>query len=566
MPNLQIEAELQALEYGKITSNRPIFNVDREIRFTKIYQEYGQAHPWLREIKCLEIQTREILQPMQAGDWFAGRLDRMLVGIDPERGGLTDAAYFCQSEQLTDHLESPNLKPQVAADIHSLLDFWKTEATWLKCREAFPEIVQKGLPSDEYYKGKEISFPMYGLGGPCLDYEKLVKLGIPGLREEIQRNRTKNYDRPEIDPVFYDCLELALDIITAAAKRYAAEAKTLAQLTQNELTKKRFHLISQSLYKIAQYAPEHLHEAIQLVWLYSLIALPRNYGRMDVYLGDFLMRDLESGYLTEKQAGEMVTGLWKMIIARGDNFNNRIMIGGKGRPDENNADQFAKLALQVQSLVNDAIPQLSLRWYAGMNPEIWNLAMQVIRKGSTFPIFYNDDVNIPAVQKAFQVSLDEAEQYMPYGCGEFVIDHKSIGSPDAAINLLKALDVTLHDGFDPFFQEKRGLALGSLPDFESFEALQTAFVRQVEYQVELLAQAQSKIYQVTGQNAAFPFLSLLYDDCIAAGRPLLAGGVRYAGGTLESFGNNTTADALLAIKKAVYEDKVISVPQTCSKY
>jgi pyruvate-formate lyase len=558
MPNLQIEAELQALEYGKITSNRPIFNVDREIHFTKIYQEYAQAHPWLREIKCLEIQTREILQPIQTGDWFAGRLDRMLVGIDPERGGLTDAAYFCQTEQLTDHLNSPTLKPQVAADIHSLLDFWKTEATGRKCREAFPEIVQKGLPSDDYYKGKEISFPMYGLGGPCLDYEKLVKLGIPGLREEIKQNRTKNHIRPEIDPVFYDCLEMALDIITAAAKRYAAEAKTLAQLTPNEQVRERYHLISQSLYKIAQYPPEHLHEAIQLVWLYSLIALPRNYGRMDVYLGDFLVRDLESGYFTEKQAGEMVTGLWKMIIARGDNFNNRIMIGGKGRSNENNADEFAKLALQVQSLVNDAIPQLSLRWYAGMNPEIWNLAMQVIRQGSTFPILYNDDVNIPAVQKAFQVSPDEAEQYMPYGCGEFVIDHKSIGSPDAAINLLKALDVTLHNGFDLFFQEKRGLALGSLPDFESFEALQKAFVRQVEYRVELLAQAQSKIYQVTGQNAAFPFLSLLYDDCNAAGRPLLSGGVRYAGGTLESFGNNTTADALLAIKKAVYEDKVIS--------
>jgi hypothetical protein len=35
----------------------------------------------------------------------------------------------------------------------------------------------------------------------------------------------------------------------------------------------------------------------------------------------------------------------------------------------------------------------------------------------------------------------------------------------------------------------------------------------------------------------------------------LQGGARYLGGTLESYGNNSTADALLAIQQSVFEQK-----------
>jgi pyruvate-formate lyase len=74
----------------------------------------------------------------------------------------------------------------------------------------------------------------------------------------------------------------------------------------------------------------------------------------------------------------------------------------------------------------------------------------------------------------------------------------------------------------------------------------------------LLAEAQAINYRVTGEHAIFPLLSLLYDDCLQRGKPLLAGGVRYLGGTLESFGNNTAADSLFSIQQAVFEKRLFS--------
>lgn len=546
---------IQETDYGKLKARRNTYQVNAEMRFTEVYKATSQLHPFLREVECLKVQTQEILKPIQKDALFAGRLERLFVGIDPERGDLNEVAYFCQFTLLKEQLQNPDLPESVARDIQSLIDFWSVESTFFRCREAFPEHLNKGLPNDEYYLGHEIAYPMFGLGGPCLDYDKLLKLGLPGLKSQIL-NKLENID-DKADSAFLEASFIALDIVRETAFRYADEAKLKLAIETDPAEKAKLQGISNSLFHIADNKTETLHQAIQLFWLYNLISLSKNYGRMDIFLGDFLANDLNSGRLSWKKAREMLRGLWFQIADRGDNFNNRIIIGGRGRRNEANANLFAKLALEVQALYNQSIPQLSVRWHDGMPSEIWDKSLEVIGLGSTFPILYNDDVNIPAVAKGFDISISEAEQYVPYGCGEYVIDHASVGSPDAALNVVKALDVTLFNGLDSFTGEKKGLPLG--PIFETFDELKVAFARQIDYHVGMLADAQDRISRVTAKYAAYPLLSILYDDCIQRYQPLLNGGVRYLGGTLESFGNNTAGDALYAIKTLVFDKKMVTL-------
>jgi pyruvate-formate lyase len=126
------------------------------------------------------------------------------------------------------------------------------------------------------------------------------------------------------------------------------------------------------------------------------------------------------------------------------------------------------------------------------------------------------------------------------------------------INLLKALEVTLRDGVDPLTGRQAGLALGRFEDLATFEALWTAYTQQVEHFVRLLAEQEVLEYQVAGEQAAFLYLSLLYDDCLARGRALFSGGIRYLGGTIETYGNTNTADSLTAIKQLVYDERRIT--------
>ena len=194
--------------------------------------------------------------------------------------------------------------------------------------------------------------------------------------------------------------------------------------------------------------PETFREALQLFWLYAICSGVLNYGRMDVYMGDFLARDLDSGVITEAEALRLLQHIWRMIADRGIWFNIRVVVGGVGRRNEGNADKFALLAIEATRTVVETEPQLTLRFYKGMNPSLMANALDVIGQGRTFPMLYNDDINVPAVQAAFGVDSIEASQYLPYGCGEYALDHIAFGSPNSGLNALKALEATLHNGMD----------------------------------------------------------------------------------------------------------------------
>jgi pyruvate-formate lyase len=64
-----------------------------------------------------------------------------------------------------------------------------------------------------------------------------------------------------------------------------------------------------------------------------------------------------------------------------------------------------------------------------------------------------------------------------------------------------------------------------------------------------------------GHRPIIFFLSILFDDCLERGKGIFSGGVRYLGGTIESYGNTNAADSLAAIKKLVYDEKKLSLDQ-----
>jgi pyruvate-formate lyase len=176
-------------------------------------------------------------------------------------------------------------------------------------------------------------------------------------------------------------------------------------------------------------------------------------------------------------------------------------------------------------------------------------------------MLYNDDINVEAVANAFRVSREEAEQYVPFGCGEFILDHRSMGTPSGVINLLKALEAVLHNGSDPMTGRRIGLATGVLQDFTSFDKLFDAYKQQIEYYTQIMAEQEELEYRVVGQNAVYLYTSMLYDDCLDRGNSLFEGGITYLGGTLETYGNINTADSLTAIRDLVYEKKRFSLEQ-----
>jgi pyruvate-formate lyase len=175
-------------------------------------------------------------------------------------------------------------------------------------------------------------------------------------------------------------------------------------------------------------------------------------------------------------------------------------------------------------------------------------------------MLYNDDVNVPAIQHAFRARPEEAEQYIASDCGEFGLDHRSIGFPDGNLILARALVAALHNGTDPGSGKPMGLQTGPCEQFLTFEALWNAYARQVDFFVGVTLDRLVTLYKVVEEDIAALLLAMLTDDCLVRGQGLFRG-VRHKGLLIEIYGTINVADSLAAIQEKVYERRVFDLPQ-----
>ncbi len=527
----------------------------QEIQFTRVYRKHQHDHPARREAACLRAQFPAILGDIRDGDLFAGHLEFGAVGFSTQEQ-IGGTGYFCHEKVLIDELQKKSIDLSYREDVHEMLLFWRKENTTQCVVDAFPPELRKTLPTIDWENQPAVVFPIIRCAGSFIDYEKLLRLGIGGLRAEIVA-RCDAAKSASDAVVFFDALLDALSLFSECCDHYSRQARALA-ITADPARAGELRRIADSLDLIRVGKPVHFHDAIQLSWLYSVMFSALEYGRMDVYLGDFLAADLAAGLLDEQEALRMVKSLWGLIRTMNVVVDGRVIIGGRGRRNEPNADRFALLAIEASRTVVDVLPQLTLRFYKGMNPRVMEAAYRSIGEGRTFPLLYNDDVNVPSVENAFRVDTRVAEQYVPLGCGEYVLDHMSFDTPSNNINLLKALEIALRDGVDPVSGRQMGPRTGRFEDFRGFEELFDAWKKQMRHFIEAAADQQVLQYKVIGDDMAFLFISALYDDCLERGAPLFGGGVRYLQGCLECYGNTNTADSLTAIKRLVYDTQQIT--------
>ncbi len=178
------KTEAEEMMVGASKEKHDVFSLSRELAFTEAHRAAEGLHPYAREAACLRVQVPGLLTPIVEGDWFAGRFERPLVGLDPEHGGLTEAAYYICTDWLQEMADGEDAS--LSAQARGLLDYWRGRDTYSHCRAAFPEHLTRDMPLDDYYTGRAPAYPMFGLGGPCIDYGKLLRLGIGGLRAEAE--------------------------------------------------------------------------------------------------------------------------------------------------------------------------------------------------------------------------------------------------------------------------------------------------------------------------------------------------------------------------------------------
>ena len=134
-----------------------------------------------------------------------------------------------------------------------------------------------------------------------------------------------------------------------------------------------------------------------------------SYGRFDQYMYPYLKADLEKGVITDEEAVELLTNLWIKTLtinkvrsqahtfsSAGSPMYQNVTIGGQ-TPDKK--DAVNKLSfLVLKSVAQTRLPQpnLTVRYYNGLNKEFLDECIEVMKLGTGMPAFNNDEIIIPS--------------------------------------------------------------------------------------------------------------------------------------------------------------------------
>ncbi len=527
-----------------------------EFEYTRVYKENENTGRAIREARCLAVSLPAAAMPVELGDWFAGRRVYRPLGISPsywndETDGLDHVSYYADLDRLARVMNRDDQSDEMREQIRELITFWETEHINAKVRANFDAEMLREMPSDRWTRDSGAVFGLYRLAGAQLDYDKLVQLGLPGLRTEIE-NKKLDKTLTEEQQNFLDGLLMLLDILTDLLKHYENELQAL--IGNNDWNQEQLESMIACLKALQVRAPKSFQEAIQLVWLYSSFSGTLDFGRMDVYLGDWYVHDIDNGVIDHDKAMTLLLSFYR-LIRKIHNRDTRLIMGGLGRRNEANADRFSLIAMEASIKHGEIQPQMSLRMYKGMSQEVRDAAMDFLQVGMSYPLLYNDEASIQAAMNGMHIPYEEAVHYSFFGCGEYVLDKRSMGTPNDIINMAKVLEVTLHEGVDPMNGQPHGLNLGKVEEFETFEQLLEAYTKQEEYFVAISARHQKLVYDIINKDGSMLMMSMLMYDCIDRAKAALDGGLRYLAGTYETYGNITTADSLTAIKRLVYDEK-----------
>ena len=425
-----------------------------------------------------------------------------------------------------------------------------------------------------------------GISHTAPDFEKLIRVGLEGIKEEA-RERIREMDGASVgDPElfrarsFYRAVEVSCDGVIEFAGRYQSEALRLAELESDPLRKSELQEIARICSVVPARPATSFREALQSIWLLEVALHQENYeqalclGRADQYLYPYYRRDLDQGVITREEALELVGCLFvKMsefvplfaenlaMLFSGFPANPSITIGGMSGDGGDATNELSHLFLDTRALIQTRHPNLHARVHAKSPGYYLDRICEVVKEGGGMPGLVNDDVIIPALVRK-SIAEEDARDYVVIGCVEISVPGKTFGSTDAALMSLPiCLEMALSNGYSRVMQEEVGLETGDPRDFRKMEDLLDAFRTQATYVIEQMVIGLNALGIAHRELYPSPLLSCLTEGCLETGNDVTAGGAVYNFTGVQGVGVADVADSLAAIDRLVFTEKRITMDE-----
>jgi len=387
----------------------------------------------------------------------------------------------------------------------------------------------------------------------AIDYDRLLRLGVSGVRDLIERYRARLNPECasdlEADAFYRGCLH-ALDGMVALSKRYADLAEEQARLVTNAGRREELIEIARISRKVPEQPAASFREAVQAVHFATFCMCAGNrmllmqLGRPDRYLLPFYERDVADGRLTEDEAQELVDCLGILL----NEYTPRglavgWMVGGRDEHGRDVTNPLTYLMVRAAGHVRLAYPGIGLCWNSETPQDLMDLACRLLADGCSHPALFNDEV---ITRGLLNLGLPHRDAclYIHSTCVEITpiaISNVYVASP--YYNLIQAL----HDALD-------------LPEAPAtFDEVIERWKSRMRKLIREGVAEQNRCMMTRHQAGGFPLLSCFVNDCLARGRDIDHGGAR-ANWIESSFvGLANLVDALAAVRTLVYEERALTL-------
>jgi pyruvate formate-lyase/glycerol dehydratase family glycyl radical enzyme len=403
--------------------------------------------------------------------------------------------------------------------------------------------------------------------------DKIYRKGLLSLKEEITRgvealdflNDSQAYSKKEE----LKAMEISADALIHYAQRYSKAAVRLSRKEKDPERRKELERIASVCSHVPANAPRDFWEALQYYWFVHLGVITElnpwdafNPGRLDQHLYPFYVKGLEDKTLTREKAEELLQAFWikfnnhpappkvGVTAEESSTYTDFALIntGGVRADGSDGVNELSYLILDVVEEMRLTQPSSMVQISRKTPDRFLKRALKIIRTGFGQPSVFNTDVIIQELLRQGK-RIEDARNGGASGCVETGAFGKESYILTGYFNMVKVLEVTLHNGFDGRTGKRIGLQTGDPTKFGSF------------YFVNIKVMGNNIIERLYAELLPVPFLSLFIDDCVAKGKDYNDGGARYNTNYIQGVGLGTMTDSLAAIKYNVFDNEHVTMGQ-----
>lgn len=571
-------------------------DASRLLTVTESYKKYNADSQILKVAKTLrdilqnvpvQIDSLElIVGEMAAPAWSAPLYPEFSIKWLEE-----ELNQFDLSQRNNDKYYIPD---DVKKAVYAVQNDWEGKTVENAIKAAFTDEESKGGS----WVGKGIYFcDLYtycGIGHVCGNYEKLFKLGYGGLEKRVREKLAEiKIGQPDATKKreFYQAQLYVLEGVKSYFNRYSKLASDMAATEKDAARKRELERISANCAWVSENPPRDFWEAIQLWHLATnLILIESNghsvtYGRFDQLFYPFYKNDLEKKTLSRDFMQELIECAFiKMdhlskirdhqntIIASGVTMGGTALdVGGVDERGKCAVNDVSYMVLDAHAHTRITNPWMGVR-IASNTPEEFKIKVfNTIRIGTGEPKVFNDEPMIQALLN-YNKPLEDARNYVGIGCVEPSVPGKSYGWHDATyFGMPKVLLLAINNGQCMDCSDKchrysqcvgagkqLGMQTGYLKDMKTFEDVQAAYDKQMEYWCDRMVSSINTMDTEHQRLKPLPYLSLLVDDCVERGVDVSAGGAIYNHAGPQGVGLGTVTDSLCTIKQLIFDEKKVT--------